>query len=301
MNQITLKMQSLTTVKQGQFKFIVNCFFENNKNDNEQDESFNILNATLNARIGNQSQSDVIDSGQELSTVLNETIVTNISTAPLLTEDITINNTEQYSPTNENNNLDITTNNMQVLGQTNNTTLATITTLEEVTKNNKQRVNRPRQTKTKFTPYNITITLRNRNTCTIPVTTFFSSASQPRIGRGLNLTKIAKIRTDEQLVSDEIDLYIDHLNNKHKLAKITDVIILNVDFYIMALRYVVQEDDEFNAPQFQQPTGTEEFGELIPKYPLMKPYDEENEIRCTTVIGHFPKKEDFKNFQKVRL
>jgi hypothetical protein len=300
MNQITLKMQSLTTVQQGQFKFIVNCFFENNKNDNEQDESFNILNATLNARIGNQSQSDVIDSGQELSTVLNETIVTNISTAPLLTEDITINNTEQYSPTNENNNLDITTNNMQVLGQTNNTTLATITTLEEVTKNNKQRVNRPRQTKTRFTPYNITITLRNRNTCTIPVTTFFSSASQPRIGRGQNLTKIAKIRTDEQLVSDEIDLYIDHLNNKHKLAKITDVIILNVDFYIMALRYVVQEDDEFNAPQFQQPTGTEEFGELIPKYPLMKPYDEENEIRCTTVIGHFPKKEDFKNFQKVR-
>jgi hypothetical protein len=134
MNQITLKMQSLTTVKHEQFKFIVNCFFENNKNDNEQDESFNILNATLNARIGNQSQSDVIDSGQELSTVLNETIVTNISTAPLLTEDITINNTEQYVPTNENNNLDITTNNMQVLGQTNNTTLATITTLEEVKK-----------------------------------------------------------------------------------------------------------------------------------------------------------------------
>ena len=65
-----------------------------------------------------------------------------------------------------------------------------------------------------------------------------------------------------------------------------------------SLRYVVQEDDEFNAPQFQQPMGTEEFGELISKYPLMKVYDEENEIRCTTVIGHFPKKEDFKFFSK---
>ena len=80
------------------------------------------------------------------------------------------------------------------------------------------------------------------------------------------------------------------------MAKITDVTILNVDFYIMALRYVVQKADEFNSPQFQQPTGTTEFGELIPKYPLMKPYDEQNEIRCTNVIGHFPKKEDFSFF-----
>ena len=161
-------------------------------------------------------------------------------------------------------------------------------------------MHRPRQTKTKWTPYNITITIRNRNTCTIPVTTFFSSASQPRVGRGQNLTKIAKIRTDEELLSDEIDLYINHLNNKHKLAKITDVIILNLDFYIMALRYVVQEADEFNALQFQKPTGITEFGDLIQKYPLIKPYDEQNEIRCTNVIGHFPKKEDYKIFQKVR-
>lgn len=92
-----------------------------------------------------------------MQTASNPAAEVSFSTAPLLTEDITINNTEQYSPTNKNNNLDITTNNMQVLGQTNNTTLATITTLEEVTKSNKQRVNRPRQTKTKFTPYNITI------------------------------------------------------------------------------------------------------------------------------------------------
>ena len=62
--------------------------------------------------------------------------------------------------------------------------------------------------------------------------------------------------------------------------------ILNVDFYIMALRYVVQEADEFNAPQFRQPTGTTEFGELIQKYPLMKPYDEQNEIslNCQLII-----------------
>ena len=131
-------MRSLTTAKQEEFKCIVNCFFEYNKNDNEQNESFYVPNATFNALIGNESQSDVVLSGQ--GTVSNETIVTNISTAPLHTENITINNTEQYSPTNENNNLNITTNNMQVLGQANNTALATITTLEEVTKSNKQSV-----------------------------------------------------------------------------------------------------------------------------------------------------------------
>ena len=66
----------------------------------------------------------------------------------------------------------------------------------------------------------------------------------------------------------------------------------------MALRYVVQEADEFNALQFQKPTGITEFGELIQKYPLMKPYDEQNEIRCTNVIGHFPKKENFNFFKR---
>ena len=128
MNHITIKLRSLTTTKQEEFKFIVNCFFENNQNDNEQNETFNIPNVTFNALTGNESQSDVVVSGQELSTVWTETIVTNISTAPSLTENITINNTEQYSPTNENNNLNISTNNIQVLGQTNNTALATITT-----------------------------------------------------------------------------------------------------------------------------------------------------------------------------
>ena len=61
-------MRSLTTAKQKEFKFIVNCFFENNKNDNEQNESFNITNATINALIGDESQSDVVVSGQELGT-----------------------------------------------------------------------------------------------------------------------------------------------------------------------------------------------------------------------------------------
>ena len=36
------------------------------------------------------------------------------------------------------------------------------------------------------------------------------SASQPKVGRGQNLTKIDKVRTDEELLSDEIDLYINH-------------------------------------------------------------------------------------------
>ena len=224
MNHITIKLSSLITTKQEEFKFIVNCFFEKNQNDNEKNETFRIPNVTINASIANESQSDVVVSVHELSTVLNETIVTNIITAPTLTENITINNTEQYSPTNENNNSNISINNLQVLEQTNNTALATITTLEEMTRTNNQRVHRPRQSKIKWTPYNKTITIRNRNTCTIPVTTFFSSASQPRVGRGQNLIKIAKVRTDEELLSDEIDLYISHLNNKHKLAKITDVI-----------------------------------------------------------------------------
>ena len=191
MNHITIKLRSLTTTKQEEFKFIANCIFENNQNYGEQNETFRIPNVKFNALKGNESQSDVVVSINELSTVLNETMVTNISTAPSLTENITINDTEQYSPTNENNNSNISTNNIQVLGQTNNIALATITALEEITRSNNQRVHKPRQSKTKFTPYNITITISNRNTCTIPVTTFFSSASQPRIGRGRNFTKIA--------------------------------------------------------------------------------------------------------------
>ena len=186
MNHITIKLSSLTTTKQEEFEFIVNCFFENNQNDNEQNETFRIPNVTINASIANESQSDAVVSVHELSTVLNETMVTNIITAPTITENITINNTEQYSPTNENNNSNISTNNLQVLEQTNNTALATITTLEEITRSNKQRVNRPRQTKTKFTPYNITITIRNRNTCTIPVTTF----SVPHTSQELVVGKI---------------------------------------------------------------------------------------------------------------
>ena len=94
MNHITIKLRSLITTKEEEFKFIVNCFFEKNQNDNEQNETFNIPNVTFNALIGNESQSDLVVSVQELSTVLNETIVTNVSTAPSLTENITINNTE---------------------------------------------------------------------------------------------------------------------------------------------------------------------------------------------------------------
>ncbi len=94
MNHVIIKLRCLTTTKQEEFKFIINCFFENNQNDNEQNETFRIPNVTINALIGNKSQSDAVVSVHELSTVLNETIVTNIITAPSLTEKITINNTE---------------------------------------------------------------------------------------------------------------------------------------------------------------------------------------------------------------
>ena len=121
MNHITIKWSSLTTTKQEEFKFIVNYFFENNQNDNEQNETFRIPNVKINVSIANESQSDAVVSVHELSTVLNETIVTNIITAPTLTENITINNTEQNSPTNENYNSNTSSNNLQVLEQTNNT------------------------------------------------------------------------------------------------------------------------------------------------------------------------------------
>ena len=91
MNHITIKLSSLTTTKQEEFKFIVNCFSENNQNNNEQNETFRIPNVTINASIANEPQSDAVVSVHELSTVLNETIVTNIITAPTLTENITIN------------------------------------------------------------------------------------------------------------------------------------------------------------------------------------------------------------------
>ena len=93
MNHITIKFSSLTTIKREEFKFIVNFFFENNQNYIEQNETFSIPNVTINASIAKESQSDADVSVHEISTVLNETIVTNIITAPTLTENITINNT----------------------------------------------------------------------------------------------------------------------------------------------------------------------------------------------------------------
>ena len=85
------KLSCLTTTKQEEFKFIVNCFFENNQSNNEQNETFRIPNVTINASIANESQSDAVVSVHELSTDLNESIVTNIITAPTLTENRTIN------------------------------------------------------------------------------------------------------------------------------------------------------------------------------------------------------------------
>ena len=107
MNHITIKFSSLPTIKREECKFIVNCFFENNQNGNEQNETFSIPNVTMDASIANESQTDAVVFAHELSNVLNETIDTNIITAPTLTENITINNREQCSPTIENNNSNI--------------------------------------------------------------------------------------------------------------------------------------------------------------------------------------------------
>lgn len=55
MNHITIKLRNLITTKQEEFKYIVNCFFENNQNYNEQNETFRIPNVTFNTLIGNES------------------------------------------------------------------------------------------------------------------------------------------------------------------------------------------------------------------------------------------------------
>ena len=131
---------------------------------------------------------------------------------------------------------------------------------------NRITVQNRKRTKVPYTPYEIAITLRDRVNRTISKETFFSSAEQPRIGRGQKTTPICRIREMKELSSDEVDLYIDHLNDKIKLCKNKDVIMLNLDFYMMALRYVVQEEDEFNAAPFATPVDNiTQYGELIEK------------------------------------
>ena len=106
-----------------------------------------------------------------------------------------------------------------------------------------------------------------------------------------------KYRKIEELTSDEIDLYVNHLNDKIRLCKNNEVIILNVDFYIMALRYILQEEDEFNAAPFATPNDDiTQYGELVEKRPLLEQYNKQNKIRYTTLVEYFPDKDDFKNF-----
>ena len=76
-----------------------------------------------------------------------------------------------------------------------------------------------KRAKQPYAPYEMIITLRDRVKCTISRETFFSSSEQPRIGRGQNITPICTIRELEELLSDEVDLYINHLNNKIKICK----------------------------------------------------------------------------------
>ena len=59
---------------------------------------------------------------------------------------------------------------------------------------NRVTVQNRKRTKVPYTAYEITITLRDRVNCTISQETFFSSAEQPRIGRGQNTTPICRIR-----------------------------------------------------------------------------------------------------------
>ena len=47
----------------------------------------------------------------------------------------------------------------------------------------------------------------------------------------------------------------------------------------MALRYIVQEEDEFNAAPFAKPNDNlTQYGELVEKRHLLKPYNKQNEI-----------------------
>ena len=40
------------------------------------------------------------------------------------------------------------------------------------------------------------------------------------------------------------------------------------------MRYVIQENDEFNAPEFERPKNDfVQHGELIDRHPLMEPYN----------------------------
>ena len=153
-----------------------------------------------------------------------------------------------------------------------------------------------KRTKVPYTPHEITITERDRVNCTISKKTFFSSAEQPRIGRGQNTTPICRIREMEELTSDEVDLYINHLNDKFRQCKNTNLLILNVDFYIMALRYIVQE---FNAAPFATPNDDiTQYGELVEKKPLLEPYNKQNEIRYTTLVEIFQPQMILKTFRR---
>ena len=53
------------------------------------------------------------------------------------------------------------------------------------------------------------------------------------------------------------------------------------------MRYVIQENDEFNAPEFESlKSDYVQFGELIEKYPLMEPYNTGQDKRCREFVSH---------------
>ena len=56
----------------------------------------------------------------------------------------------------------------------------------------------------------------------------------------------------------------------------------------MAVRYVVQEEDEFNAATFATPNNDiTQYGELVEKRSLLEPYNKQNEIRYTHLLNIF--------------
>ena len=53
------------------------------------------------------------------------------------------------------------------------------------------------------------------------------------------------------------------------------------------MRYVIQENDEFNAPEFERPKNDfVQHGELIDRHPLMKPYNIGQDKRCREFVSH---------------
>jgi hypothetical protein len=167
-----------------------------------------------------------------------------------------------------------------------------------------QSIDRPRRRKASYPKAIIQAKLRDRENCIIPQDTFFSCADRRVITRGTNNERILTVRKtihEDQLETNEIDVYINNLNSINKSKKMNDVIIFNTDFFTMALRHV-ETKEATTSEKFAMPHPKDVhtmIGELVERLPLIIPYNEDNETRCREICGHLPLKEDYKNFKKV--